>query len=57
MKLVTQKFSGELKKRLSEVFGCSKFEPDSCCYCEQVNRFVNELVNLEHNKKICQSEN
>ena len=56
MKLIHKQQKEELKKRLSEAICCVNFEPELCCFCEQVGKFVDKLAETKHNPKVCQDE-
>ena len=53
-KLIYKKNIPEYKKKLSKAIDCKEFEPDECCFCHEIDRFVNELAEKEHNPQVCQ---
>ena len=55
-KLISKKYALSHKKDISKTFGCVEFEPKLCCLCQEVERFINELSEKEHDLMICQNE-
>lgn len=53
--LIIKKYKEKYKEKLSKVFGCLEFEPELCCFCHEVDLFVNKLSKQKHYLKFCQS--
>ena len=53
-KLILEKRVPMFKKQISsKIFGCKVFEPKSCCFCHEVEKFVNRLAATNHNPEFC----
>ena len=55
-KLISEKHVLIHKQDISKTFECTAFEPKLCCFCEQVDKFVDKLTKTNHNPLICLSE-
>ena len=55
-KLLLKEKSNYYKHKISKAFGCTIFEPGLCCFCREVEIFVNQLVKKEHDPEFCASD-